>query len=726
MKKTIILVIIILFNFMVSCEEKDNESIGNTQFISHIYENSPALNLKLHDEVQNIIRSENSGNYYISFFNSEEYMERIEVYSENFEFIKTISSDIAKLDQNLVRFFVFDIDKNNNIYLLQNNKNDDDVITAHDRLLLVFDNDGKILEKIKIDDAADIWDGHILSKLFVTENNFIFVSSVGVQITDKKGKTIKEITDDEKSPYFILSADTDNDGSLYISCGDGILKKINISDGKEIWSIKESKGYPINRVSYSKEDNQICVYKSEVLSLYDINGNFLGDICDLRDFKPTSDSSNFENYNSGMLNALLYKNSATIIFSFTLYKENSKVSELVRLQALSDEETNNILKEREEQQNSKKSIKIFTPYYDIDLERIIHEFNSINPDIYAEMEYYTEDLMLFNSADYTQYVSMRINSGDADWDIISGNFIPYDIYKSKGYFTDIDVLDTDNIFKDTEKYYTNIIDALRNKDGGFYLFPELIMFDVVESLQTPTESDILSLRSMIEENKPVFYDKSLYSSIFANLFSEFVSTEYRNIMFDKIKFYEVLDIVDKFSDDSLYTSEKANAKLNLFTLAFINADVYEPKESLNILPSNINTTDDVKYLFQAQGYLIWAKSEVQNEALDFLMYMSDNNGSFGISRIVLNKQLAEYKEGIYNKIKMYNSSALDEYNAKTDRFVQDVERIYEKLNYTSAYNYELIKLLHGELEKYREGSITKESFAEKIEDFLWLLENEDK
>lgn len=53
-------------------------------------------------------------------------------------------------------------------------------------------------------------------------------------------------------------------------------------------------------------------------------------------------------------------------------------------------------------------------------------------------------------------------------------------------------------------------------------------------------------------------------------------------------------------------------------------------------------------------------------------------------------------------------------------------RIFEKLNFTATYHYDFIKLFNDQLPKYLDDIITKEEFVEKIEDFLWLLENEGK
>ena len=181
-----------------------------------------------------------------------------------------------------------------------------------------------------------------------------------------------------------------------------------------------------------------------------------------------------------------------------------------------------------------------------------------------------------------------------------------------------------------------------------------------------------------------------------------------------------------FCDDSLYANKEENAQFSLISLAFINADYYEPKKSLNMLPSNIDGIGDIRYMFQAQGYLIWSKSKMQKEALEFLMYICENNNTFGISRDLFDKQISEYRQGVINRVSTHNPDELDEYTIKAERCGRDVLKIYENLNYTAAYNYELVKLLHGELEKYLKNELTKEEFAKKIENFLWLLENEDK
>ncbi|MCL2159478.1 MAG: hypothetical protein FWH48_08735, partial [Oscillospiraceae bacterium] len=511
----VILIISVFLIFLPACKDSKKDAKkedANTQFVPQIYENSSIFasisNMgEGYDEVYKILYLEEDDNYYISLYDLHQLRERIDVYDQNFEYIKTIKGDIGELNPDIATLFAFDINENGDIYLMEYPDSD----TAKNRLLLVFDKEGNLKEKIKIDDAKDILYSAAISDLFVEENRFVFVSPWGIQITDRAGKTIKEITNADKSRY-VLSTDSDKNGFLYFSCsGSGELKKIDVSDGKEIWSIRSENGESLNRISYSREDGQICAYKTNTLSLYDINGNFLGDICDLRDFEPNLDNIDIQNYGSGMLYSLFYKNNKNIVFAFQAISQSENIIfvDTVKLEAINEEEAAKILEEREEQKDLKKTIKILLPYYDGLSENLIYDYNQSNPGIIIETLYFVEDPALYSPLDYVQYVAMRINAGDDDWDIVYDAFLPYDIYVAKGYFVELDALDTDHIFKDSERYYTNIIDALRDKNGKLYLFPSQINFYIFESLKEPLEVEFSSWREITSKKDLKFYDLGL-------------------------------------------------------------------------------------------------------------------------------------------------------------------------------------------------------------------------
>ena len=719
MKKILIIVIIIsvILSLFSSCRKNEDDDV-NSQFVQRVYDISSVFSENT-EGVSKIVYSDTDKNYYVSF------MSKITVYDENFEYVRTIKGDIAGISIN---FFTtrFDIDEDNNIY----------IISQIDKkwVLIVFDNDGKFIEEIEIADLKEIQTQ--VNDLWVTENNYVLAYPTGIQIIDKKGKTIREIT----IAGGIISTNTDKSNSIYISTGrGGLLTKINISDGKEVWSVNASRGGNlIGKISYSHENNQICVSIDNFLLLYDTNGSYLGEICDLRDFKLPSNDFGIYNYADGlMVNYLFYRSIESIALSLTAYQQQGEFT--LKLKALNEEESAKILEEREEQKNSKSTIKIFVPIYNISLERMIYEFNNTNPNIYVEMEYYKQNPGLFNISDYVQYISMRINAGEDNWDILSNVYLPYDIYQARGYVADIDKIDTDGVFKNSELYFTNIIDAIRDKSDGFYSFPIEVGFPALESLKQPLNRELSSIQNLLEEvislnnnGKPVFYDM-IYSesfniinyTIFCYLYPEFVSTQHGNIFFNKEKFYQFLDIIEKLSANADYTNERENADFTIsYIVDFFLAAGYDKRYSLNILPINIDDSVNKRYAFSFNGYMIWSKSTIQKEALEFLEYISDNNNFFGISRADFNRQVEAYRNGLPSDIINSRPEAVEE----TEKFIQDITKIYESLNFAlMPVNPDLGKFWLDYYNKYfEESSITKEALAQIIEDFLWLYENESR
>lgn len=735
--KYIFAIIIILF-LLTSCTNKDIEQkndLVSAAYMHKIYESSSLYTSSYNEQngfdvPRKIIYSDTDENYYISSYNAYKNKERIDIYTKNFKFSRTIEGDITKLDQNVIRFFAFDIDNDNNIYMIKVKTDSNGQIVNTGRIMLVFDNMGKFKEEINIDDTVSIWDSSIIDDLIVTDNNFILVSSVGIQITDKKGNTQKEITSEDRSPYYVSSAAIDDNNSLYYT-SDRSLKKINLSTYNEVWSIDDYKGRITNKVAYSFDDNQLCVKTEEMLSLYDTDGNFIGDICDLRDFKPSS--NNIDSYNSGIIYTILYINNDTILFSFStkpdVFEVNNtkQFSEIVKLQPLSDAEYEKKLIELDNQNKNKKNINVFLPY-DIDLDRIIYDYEKINKDINIKIEYYSENPMLFNVNDYLQYVSMCINADDFNYDIISSNFIPYTNYIAKGHFINLDTLDINNILSDNSIFFTNIINACRDKNGDLFLLPHSINIKIVEMLQQPLNNEIQSLKYLLDMNKNgayPFYDKESSANIYSQLFFEFCNTEYGNIYFNKTSFYAAIDIIKEFSDESIYTQKLENADYNIFKLYFLNPFLYEPKASIDLLPSGINNND--KYIFDVNGFLISSKSKMANESFQFLLYATEYDDNYlSISRKKLDNQLNNLDTFIQKQIEITNQSQIDIYKIKTNRFKYDMLRIFEKLNYTKTFHYDFIRLFNDQLFKYLNRIITKEEFADKIENYFWLLENEDK
>ncbi len=744
----IILIIIFLLPTIFSCknDEKDlNNDIANVTYVQKIYEKS-SLYTSMFDEhngfdrVTKISYSNKDENYYVSFFNSSKNKEWIDIYNKNFEFVKSITGDISELDQNVVKLSAFGTDIDNNIYMLKVQKDSSGSIIAAGRAIIVFDNSGNLMKEIIVDDAVDIWDSWIIDDLIVTENNFIIVSSVGLQIIDKKGKTLTEITGANKEPYYVSSAAADNNNSLYY-ISNGSLKKIDLITLNELWSVSDHKGRGMSNVALSSENiNKLCVKNGNELSVYDNGGNYLGDMCNLYDFKLSFNEDKKSTYASVAINSLVYIDDNTLLFSFTSISNSydssipgNEFSEIVKLQAVSEAEQEKRLTELENQKKNQKTINCLLPTRDTTFENIISDYKKDNVNINIEVEYYTENPNLFNASDYIQYVSTCLNAGDIKWDIISSEYIPYKTYAAKDLFVNLDTIDKNSILKDNSKFFTNIIDAFREKNGNLFVFPNSIKIYLIESLTQPLDAEIKSIEQLYKEalklKENALYPFSANVSIeliCGSLFSEFCNTDYGDVSFDKTSFYAVLDIIKKYSDPELYSPTMDNAALNIKFLHYLPPEGYEPKESIDLMPSSINA-DKEKYTFQSSGFMIFSKSEAKNESFNFLSYLAEyENNKLNISRKEFNNKLDQLEAYVKYRISSLNSEQLDEYETKTKRFREELLSIFEKLNNNVIYNYDFIKIFYEQLPRYLENSITKEDFAQKIEDYIWLLENENK
>ena len=736
MKKNYIFIVILIIFSLYSCNYKKNNSENkqaNNQYAQRTYE-SLSLYKSIYDdngfdEIRKMIFSEKDNNYYISIYNSHKNEERIDIYNSKFEYIKTLKNDISKLDQDYIRFFAFGIDNDSNIYMVKINSDENGQIINTDRSMLIFNKNGKLKREIIIEDTINIWDSSILSNIFITENNFILVSSVGIQITDKNGKTIKEITSDNEIPYYITSADIGEDDTLYYTTN-MYLKKYNLLDYNEIWSVEDSKGRTMSCVSYSSEDNQICVKIQQSLNLYNTKGSYLGEICDLRDFNSSLEKSDINDYDSGFISSILYENNMNILFSYIkIANENVSThshlsySEIVKLQSLNENDSKKV------NLNNQDIIilKIFLPYYDISFDRIVYDYQKSNSNIDIEMQYFCENPLYFNFEDYIEYISKKISSNDIDWDIISGDYIQKKIYTENGYFVNINNLDKNNILKDDRKYFNNIINACRENNGDLFIFPNKIFFTALESLKDGNYN-ISTLKSFLDKaseliehnNLSLLYDKTSYNYISGLLYTELCNLDYEKLCLNEKEFFYKLEIIKEFFNDSLYTEKIDNAAFNIHRFIYLSDTSYKVKESIMLLPSlSLN-----KNIFDVNGLLISSNSNNSDIAFDFLIYISEYENDFlGISRKKLDTQLNKLEIATKSTIANNTSLQSDNLQIKIEQFKKDIIIMYETLNYCSTYDNNFIKFYNELLSKYLNNVIDKYEFLEKIKSYYEVSEN---
>ena len=736
MKKLLssILIFIIIISSFSSCKSNTDPDTPVVSDSPNIYkaesilspENTQILNIKKFGENEHIVSTYDTTDYSGQIYFND-HPEELAVYDKSFNFVKSIGNDIMELDQSCFRMRSFGVDENQNIYLLIMKKDESGMFSIYGRTLMMYNSEGKYISETEIDAPVYIWDGNIINTVHITNDYYIIESSVGIQICDKTGKTVKELYGTNAPSLYI--GDSDFDGRyLYYTCYEEYipyLKKYNIAEDKEEWSSAFEFGRQINNIHINTAEERIYILIDSIIKSIDYNGNAVKNgLCDLREYNIISTTEIDSTFYRQARN-LIVEDEFNIIYLFN--NSASSVTEIIKMSEPTETEKLQIFEER----NSRKSttLRMFIPYKDSRITDLVYDYGLAN-NITIEIEYYTDSLFDFNFADYLQKVSMRMLSGEIEWDIMSTSLIPYYTYAAKGYFYDLGLLDENNAFSDNSIYYTNILNACKI-DGKLYFYPMGIDFRTIEANHENISarfSDIPALmRHLIDSDSSdmASLTRANYMScgnLSEQIISSCINTRYGEIKFERSSFISMLGILKELYDAPVYNESKS---LSMFYMGRKeNYDIGNtvPAGDFNPLPMQIPGKGNVNMFSVNTGYAIMKDCKYGKEALGLLVYIAENfQNYFSVMRSVVEKELNLIKE----QTQMMSDQFRDvDHNARFKVYRERLLEIYESFNYMDYCDTDILILAYDQCQLYLDGTVTIEYAADVIENAVNVLKSE--
>ena len=558
--------------------------------------------------------------YYISYVDTNNSYEGIRIYSDSFEYKGELTGEFENL--NLVNYkkSVFDIYDNELYFVYMDEGN-----TLENRHLINYDlSTGKEISRIVLDSPKDIWDGRVLSSVYVDDNRIILVSGVGVQICDRNGKTIKEIYSSDKSVYYINASTVDHNGNLYFSCTEEstpYLYKIAPQTGECIWKVKLTFGNIIRNLCAT--ESSILIQNEYLIQHISFSGDELTTICDIRDYNKTLTAENNSSFYKTIFG--IKYNDGELVY---IYSDNQSNSDIVKMVPLTGDEKEQAIHDKEVAEATKTEIRVFLPYKDNKIENIIYDFEK---DHNAEVvvEYYSDSYLNFNTEDYLQVVGTRIMSGDCGWDIMSTELIPYIQYANKGYFADLYKLKQGETLKDSNRFFTNVLEAC-GKEESLYILPMSIEFtgafsnsEVLEQITSFENIIDLCLNSKV---KLTYTADMNFAYLFEYLFTEFCVMDHSSVFFDEHKYIGIAEGLRELYYADCYTGKSGFDK-NVIQLK--NENELTASKDLEAYKSFqlLNNEQGHKLFRVLNGYAIMEKASNKDLALQLLMSIVDTYSS---------------------------------------------------------------------------------------------------
>ena len=697
MKRVLALLLAVMFLLICGCEDNKETTLS---YIDETTGFDAANVLSLDNKIAtNILEYDST--YYISYIDIIDGLEHISEYDESFNYLRELSGDIYELSQANFRLSSFSI-FNNSIYFVYMQEKD-----MSNRLLIQFSLDGEEQSRVTLDTPSEVWDGRILNDVYVTSQSIILISGSGIQICDLEGHTISEISSNDKSPYYISASSITADGNLIYSCTEDYIPylcKIDTSNGELLWKQGFSFGNQIRNICV-KGDN-IYILNEHQLQKINEKNKAVAVICDIRDYNKTTSAPNDVSYYSKIF--CLLSDSNGFLY---LYTNNKNSSDIVKM-TISDK------KENKEESTEKRELRIFLPYKDNLLTDLFYKFEK-DTGISVSVEFYNDSFLNFNTADYLQVVSTRILSGNCGWDIMSTEVIPYIPYAGKGYFADLYSLKRGNDLKNNDIVYKNIVEAC-SFDDSLYYFPMSIKFlGVIDETDSGGFTDIDSLlNDTTKSGRKLRYDPdAVFSTLFRYAFSSVCSMGHNDVSFDKEGYKRLANSLKSLYCADIYSGSfnASNEYIDLFEEEYIdaskNVDRYDSFSYVSLNGYNSFRT--------GVGYAIMNSSGVKDEALELLLFISENyDVRYGINRKQNLSKMDQIKE-------VYETDAFGNKDADApEKFRNKISEILDNLNYQIYYDTDLYSLAYKQTLAVCRGEESTAAAVERIIQAFSLYQSE--
>jgi len=587
----------------------------------------------------------------------------------------------------------YSTDDKGNIYIVKYNYDSENPIYA----IRKYDREMNYLSEVELDVKED----SINFTSLTVYNDFYILSSFNnnsLKIFDNTGILVDETAIGTSFDYNYSDQYAVMSNKLYIIAPDGYafgklvvydMEKLQIMDEKKI---DEPLSFP--PVIYANQNTKKIYMKNEsIIKCYDEDFGYLRDILDLREYNVKIEQlSESQNYLSAR--SIIVDDDENV---YIFYKYINSVK-LIKFRLLEHEKAKEEMMRREEEDKAKTKIKFYIKNIRSGISDLIAEYEKINKNVKIEVIGANDGL---GWVDYTQYINLNLIYGNTEWDILDVSSLPFDIYSNKGYLEDLTLLDENGVFADSEKYYTNIFEAVK-KGESIYYFPISFSITVAFTDDDSFPGTFAEFRDLcygyMNQNKfPFDFPNSMFSNYPEGMISTVLSL-YRDyyikengtkIDFKKENFIEIVNLAyDLYKN---YLVMEQDGKL------ILSAGVLIEKYKKNIFP--IISSGGINKFVPQQMMAINKKSQVKQEAFDFLVYWSQHS----------------QVNSVYKKGNQYPNSQID-FNTK--------DEIFGKLNTVNALNFYLNLPVYDLVTDYCKGDIDFDAMVKLVEEKFRIYSDE--
>lgn len=631
----------------------------------------------------------------------------------------------------------YDMDSNRNLYVLQYQY--DGTNTSKDFAIFVYDSEGVLQNKIPIAKSEHI-DPMIPTELLVQPDRFLIVTNSGMQVVDREGNTITELASPSTSQKdlfnqkerllpdgLLIDVETLNDHEIVLlqnrlRAGATYLIRYDLSENEIQWEREMPRNFTSVAVHYEPDRQQLLVASGEKIIAYGMDGTELGERINFNEYGAGRYISRVAQGNEAFQPKIFLYDPSKVMYVYLIESTSREIKKIFSYRELTGTERTERLAERDNQIAAKTTIALFVPYLDGTIEQKMAQFERLNPDLHVELRYFREKETEFNSNDYLQYVNLQLLTNQTQWDVMAVQHLPFWTYTRKGLFADLDEIAKDLWAHEKDKYFANILDAMR-VDGKRTVFPARITFvtnladsRLAESLSpNHTWDDLIRLSNEAKSTNPAIkswmFNSAHFLVIYGNVLNSYLpdilgvqhDPETREQLLGAL--LDTVVTVSNPEDHVQTTGQTALFTMRNMSETLVGAYLNEADRTLISAPASPLSGKRAFNMYE--GYAINAASEVQDEAFRLILFLAEHATQ-------------------NNFILKSTFDLLLQEKGKTENqrnVIQQLKAVVESLD-TYSYNTYDFPDIRTTVEQYVNGIINKETAVTTIMEKLWLYENE--
>jgi len=574
------------------------------------------------------------------------------------------TNQVAELDNSQGHYSIgsepiYDIDENGDLYILQFEvvQKDNHIGFSDNMTIFVYQADGKLKKQITLEQPSMIRNMSP-KKLIAQANRYLVIAENGIQIVDHDGRTIEElaisftegINHIENRQQLIptgriIDADMIGNNELVIIQSDLSNSKLSLyhlDNQKTSWSNELPSTLNPLAVHYDETFQQIFLLSNSKVHVYDKEGNDLGEFINFFDYgighdllKPMSDSDYAWPY-------FVFFSQHDVMNVYLISKPpTSNITKAYAYRLLSEEERAARYAQLQNERASKTNITIHVPYIDSHIETLIARYQQANPHVNINLKYFRKNMEEFNQKDYVQYVNVQLFTKKLDWDVLAVQFLPYQEYAEKGYLADLEQIEPAQWGNIKENYFSNLLDALR-VNNKLTILPARILMNVNIAEKSAADQlthdhytwdDMIALSAKWKERTPSIKTWNFGLDTHRMAYSRVLGSFQPDILNESNQDESRRQLLDHFID-TIETVSDVNDQAQLSEQPLFNLMPFFPEQfqfyidqlGVNkiLLPAPASPQTG-KHAFTLQdGYAINPTSKVKEEALSFILFLSEN------------------------------------------------------------------------------------------------------